>query len=223
MEIRYTSQLTNSNGIKAAVFGGSGVGKTRLLATAPDPMILSAEEGLLSLRKEKVPFIDVSNYKDLTEAYLWIMRSNEARKYATFGLDSLSEIAEVVLAEEKKKTNDPRKAYGEMQQQMYALIRNFRDIPNKHVVMIAKEMLVEVSPNCKQAQPIMPSEKLQAQVPYFFDLVLHLYVGTDPSNGSRFTALHTQSSANWQAKDRSGTLDPIEYPNLSNIFKKAAA
>jgi hypothetical protein len=140
----------------------------------------------------------------------------------TFGIDSLSEIAEVVLAEELKKTPDPRKAYGETQQQMYRLVRNFRDIAGKHVVMVAKEMFIEIG-TTKCATPLMPSEKLQQQVPYFFDLVLHMYVGNDPSTGKRYTGLHTQSNLNWMAKDRSGTLDPIEYPDLSNVFKKAVA
>jgi hypothetical protein len=88
--------------------------------------------------------------------------------------------------------------------------------------MIAKEFLSE-SGLVKCANPIMPSEKLQAQLPYFFDLVLHMFVGNNPSNGERYTAIHTSSTATWQAKDRSGNLDAIEYPNLAAIFTKAAA
>lgn len=221
MQIEYTSNIRPSDGVKAVVFGGSGVGKTRLCATAPNPLIFSAEHGLLSLRKEKVPYIEIDTYKKLWEAAKWT-QSTEAKKYGTFCLDSLSEIAEVVLGEEMKKTADPRKAYGNTQQEMYNLIRYFRGLENKNVVMIAKEMLVDVG-TAKCAVAIMPSEKLQAQLPYFFDLVLHLYVGVDPSNGQRFTAFHTQSSINWQAKDRSGNLAAIEYPDLTQLFLKACA
>jgi hypothetical protein len=222
MQIQYTNSIKLDYGVKTCLYGASGIGKTRLLATAPDSLVLSAESGLLSLRKEKIPYIDISTYAQLTEAYKWALTSAEARKFKTFGIDSLSEIAEVVLAEELKKTPDPRKAYGETQQQMYRLVRNFRDIAGKHVVMVAKEMFIEIG-TTKCATPLMPSEKLQQQVPYFFDLVLHMYVGNDPSTGKRYTGLHTQSNLNWMAKDRSGTLDPIEYPDLSNVFKKAVA
>lgn len=222
MQVLYSNHIKLNYGVKTCLFGGSGVGKTRLLSTAPNPLILSAEKGMLSLRKEKVAYIDVGNYKSLTEAYQWVMSSGEARKFDTLALDSLSEIAEVVLGEELKKTSDGRRAYGETQQQMYRLIRNFRDIDGKNIVMVAKEMLIDVGLT-KCAAPIMPSEKLQAQTPYFFDLVLHMYVGSDPATGQRFTALHTQSSMQWVAKDRSGTLDPIEYPSLSNVFKKATS
>lgn len=219
MQVQNTSEIKMDYGVKVCLFGESGIGKTRSFATAPNPLILSAESGLLSLRKEKIAYIDISTYKQLIEAYQWVMQSQEAKKYQTLGLDSLSEIAETVLGEELKKSNDPRRAYGEMQQQMYRLIRNFRDIQGKHVVMVAKQMLVDVGLT-KCAAALMPSEKLQAQLPYFFDLVLHMYVGADPTTGKSYTAIHTQSSVNWQAKDRSGTLDAIEYPHLGNIFKK---
>lgn len=222
MQINYTNQIKLDYGVKSCLYGASGIGKTRLQATAPEPIVLSAESGLLSLRKEKIAYIDISNYKALTEAYVWATSSGEAKRFKTIGLDSLSEIAEVVLAHELGKTNDPRRAYGETQQQMYKMIRNFRDIPGKHVVMICKEFFQEVG-LAKCAMPLMPSEKLQLQVPYFFDLVLHMYVGNDPTNGKQYTALHTQSNLNWIAKDRSGTLDAIEYPDLNNVFKKAIA
>jgi AAA domain len=222
MLIQYTNQIKLDYGVKTCLFGASGIGKTRLLSTAPEPIILSGESGLLSLRKERVAYIDISTYAKLIDAYKWVISSQEAQRFKTLGLDSLSEVAEVVLGEELRKSSDPRRAYGETQQQMYKLIRNFRDIAGKHVVMVAKEMFIEIGTS-KCATPLMPSEKLQQQVPYFFDLVLHMYVGNDPTTGKRYTALHTQSNLNWIAKDRSGALDSIEYPDLNNLFKKAIA
>lgn len=222
MQVLNTGSINIKDGVKVCVYGGSGVGKTRLCATAPAPIIFSAENGLLSLRKERVPYIDITNYAALVDAYKWAMTSSEAKRYQTICLDSLSEMAEVVLAKEQSKTNDGRRAYGETQQQMYQLIRNFRDMDNKNVVMICKEMSVPVG-NYKCSVPIMPSEKLQAQVPYFFDLVLHLFVGQNPTTGQSYSAIHTAADAYWQAKDRSGNLDPIEYPNLATIFLKAVA
>jgi AAA domain len=222
MLIQYTNQIKLDYGVKTCLFGASGIGKTRLLSTAPEPIILSGESGLLSLRKERVAYIDISTYAKLIDAYKWVISSQEAQRFKTLGLDSLSEVAEVVLGEELRKSSDPRRAYGETQQQMYKLIRNFRDIAGKHVVMVAKEMFIEIGTS-KCATPLMPSEKLQQQVPYFFDLFLHMYVGDDPTTGKRYTALHTQSNLNWIAKDRSGALDSIEYPDLNNLFKKAIA
>src|ERR1700677_3948753 len=133
MQILNTSSINIKDGVKVCVYGGSGVGKTRLCATAPAPIIFSAENGLLSLRKERIPYIDITNYNGLVDAYKWAMTSSEAKRYQTICLDSLSEIAEVVLAQEQKKTNDGRRAHGETQQQMYQLIRDFRDMGGKNV------------------------------------------------------------------------------------------
>lgn len=221
-KIQYTDRINVSNGIKALVYGPAGIGKTRLLATAPAPFIFSAEKGLLSLRKNRVPYVDVSNYKDLVDAFTWAVSSNETKQYHTFGLDSLSDIAEVVLSYEKTQTKDGRQAYGKMQDAMYPLCRMFRDLPNKHVIMIAKQQIEEMG-MIKKAVPVMPSNNLQAALPYFWDLVLQMFVGIDNSNGQRYTALHTQEDVTWTAKDRSGNLAPIEYADLNYLFQKAAA
>ena len=44
-----TNQAAQLHGVKALVYGPSGAGKTTLCATAPAPIIISAEAGLLSL------------------------------------------------------------------------------------------------------------------------------------------------------------------------------
>jgi hypothetical protein len=220
MQVRSTNQITAADGIKCVIYGRSGTGKTYSLASAPAPFILSAEKGLLSLRKLSVAYTEINTYKELTDAYMWVMQSSEAKKFQTYALDSMSEIAEVVLAEELRKTKDPRKAYGEMQQQMYNLIRNFRDLKGKNVVFIAKQMLIEEGqlPVIQRASPLMPSKALQNATPYFFDLILHMDILKH--DGVNYRVLHTCSSLEWDAKDRSGNLNPIEQPDFSAIFKK---
>ena len=218
--IQSTNQLSASAGVKALVYGASGVGKTSLAITADAPLIFSAEKGLLSLRRFDIPYVDVSSYPELVEAYKWLMGSSEARSIGTLFLDSASEIAEVVLAAELKKTPDPRKAYGNTQQSVYEMFRSFRDIRGKAVVLIAKQITVQDGMNTKQI-PLMPSEKLQAQVPYYWDLVLHMHIGSNTATGQQYRAFHTQDSPNWSAKDRSGNLDPLELPNIHDVFTKA--
>ena len=51
LKIQYTDDPQIFSGVKCVVYGPAGGGKTRLLATAPSPIILSAEKGLLSLKK----------------------------------------------------------------------------------------------------------------------------------------------------------------------------
>ena len=52
---------------------------------------------------------------DLNEAYDYLLNNEEFKSVA---IDSISEIAEVVLNHEKKINKDPRAAYGAMQEQM---------------------------------------------------------------------------------------------------------
>src|ERR1035441_562378 len=109
-----TDKLAAKNGVKILCYGKAGVGKTVLCSTAPRPVILSVEGGTLSLRQVEIPVIVIRNLADLYEAYSWCQNSDEASAFDTVCLDSLSEIAEVVLTTAKGINKDPRKAYGEM-------------------------------------------------------------------------------------------------------------
>lgn len=219
--IQTTDTIKASDGIKTLLYGASGIGKTRTSISSPRPFVLSAEKGLLSLTSNRIPYIDVSTYSALLEAYAYCTKSADfAKNVDTLYLDSLTEIAQVVLAEEKKKTTDARQAYMKMQDSIYALIRNFRDMKGKNVVLIAWEELTETGLN-KKASPVIPSAKLQAAVPYFFDLVLHMHDGFDPPSQTSYQAFHTKSNAMWVAKDRGGKLNELEPCNMLHVFKKA--
>jgi hypothetical protein len=135
-------------------------------------------------------------------------------------LDSITEIAEQVLSNAKLQVKDPRQAYGELIEKMNMLVRSFRDLPGKNVVMLAKQEshLDEVS-KMTMFGPAMPGSKVSQQLPYLFDEVFRLGVGKTP-DGTEYRFLQTQPDLQYEAKDRSGVLDAIEPPNLSHIFNK---
>lgn len=209
-------------GIKTLVYGGAGVGKTRLCATAPTPVIFSAESGLLSLRKFNLPYYEIKSIADLSEAYRWAMGSNEARQFETICIDSISEIAEVILNAERAGTKDPRKAYGEMAMQVMQLLRDFRDMPGRNVYFSAKMgRITDQTTGGILWGPLMPGQQLDQQLPYFTDEVFHL--GNYPQqDGTLLEALRTRPDNQYQAKDRSGALDLWERPHLGYIFDKIA-
>ena len=88
-----TSQFSLAHGVKGLIYGRSGVGKTRLMATLPSPIIISAEGGLLSLRQEKIPAIEIKTLDDLNRAHEYLTGPAGAN-YHSIGVDSISEIAE---------------------------------------------------------------------------------------------------------------------------------
>lgn len=222
MAIRLTTaaQAATLHGVKLLVYGRAGMGKTTLCATAPNPVIISAEAGLLALRHTQIPVIEIRTIDDLMEAYQWATESEEAKNFETICLDSLTEVAEVVLSNAKKSTKDPRQAYGELIERMGVTIRSFRDLSGKHVYMSAKqESIKDDTVGTTMYGPSMPGSRLGGQLPYMFDEVLRLTLGRTP-DGQEYRYLQTRPDFQSDAKDRSGTLDPVEAPDLTVIINK---
>lgn len=218
IDLKRTGGLT-ANGVKILVFGASGAGKTSLIKTLPNPVVLSAEGGLLSIQDADVPYIEIKTMDDLMEAYSWCKESTEANGFQSVALDSISEVAEVVLAYELKNNKDGRAAYGELNTTMQAMIRAFRDLPGKHVYFSAKMEKSQDENGRILFSPSMPGKSLSQNLPYFFDEVLALRVERD-QEGRNVRALMCDTDGLWLAKDRSGKLDAYEAPDLGAIIAK---
>lgn len=219
-KIVYTDQLARTNGVKALVYGRAGTGKTTLCATAPNPFIISAESGLLSLRHVRVPAVEVSTVEEVLNVWRWL-QTPAAAQIQTVCLDSLSEIGEKVLTSEKKGSKDGRMVYGNTNDRVIEMAKSFRDLPGKNVLFTAKEG-VETNPvtGVSRIGPDAPGKSIGPALTYLFDEVFRAEVGRDP-NGATFHYLRCKPDAVSDAKDRSGRLDEIEYnPNLARLFGK---
>lgn len=219
ISIKRTSSA-HANGVKLLVFGAAGAGKTTLIRTLPNPIIISAEAGLLSLVGEDLPYVEVGTMKELHEAFAWLTDSEEARGFESVAIDSISEIAEVVLNHEKKIAKDPRQAYGAMQEQMTDLIRAFRDLP-RNVFMSAKCEKAQDEQGRMLYSPSMPGNKLAQAIPYLVDEVLALRVEKD-AEGNPVRGLMCHPDGLWTAKDRSGRLEAWEAADLGAVIRKIA-
>lgn len=213
-------QAAAIHGIKCLVYGKAGHGKTYLARTAPKPIMLSAESGMLSLRDVDIPVMIIKSVEDLTNAYNWIVTSKEGAEYDTIYIDSISEIGEVVLANAKTQSKDPRAAYGELIEKMMMTIKAFRDISGKHVVMVAKQASVtDAVSGTVTYGPSMPGARLGSELPYLFDEVFQIGIGKTP-DGVEYRYLRTHPDIQSEAKDRSGILDALEPPDLTHVFNK---
>ena len=172
INLKNTKDVT-TNGVKILAYGQAGAGKTRLIPTLPDVIAISAEGGLLSISGSSTPYVEISSIEQLTDVYMWVTSSEEAAQFNSVAIDSISEIAEVVLAHEKATTKDPRQAYGAMGDQMGRLVRQFRDLP-KNIYMTAKLDRVQDEQGRLLNGPGMPGNKTAQQLPYFFDEVFAL-------------------------------------------------
>lgn len=218
ISLKRTGDVSAVN-VRLLVYGEAGSGKTSLIPTLPSPLVLSAEGGLLSIKGADVPFIEIKSMDDLKEAYQWLTESEEAAQFKSVALDSISEIAEVVLTAEKKIAKDPRQAYGALQDQMQMIIRAFRDLPGKHVYFSAKMEKAQDETGRILYAPSMPGNKLAQMLPYHFDELLALRVEKD-AEGVPQRALMCASDGLWSAKDRSGRLDAWEPADLGAVIGK---
>lgn len=216
IKLMNTNDVT-TRGVKVLVYGVSGAGKTTLISTLPNPIVLSAEAGLLSISGSNIPYIEINSIEDLGEAYSWVVEHK--KEYETICLDSISEIGEVVLSSEKKKSKDPRQAYGALQEQMGDLIRAFRDLVGVNVYFSAKAEKTQDDLGRVLYYPSMPGNKMSQQIPYFFDEVLALRFEKD-AEGIIQRGLQCEPDGIWIAKDRSRTLECWEEPNLGSIIEK---
>lgn len=209
---------------KICVYGAAGAGKTTLVASLRGKvLILSAEAGLLSLAGAELDadVVEVQSIETLRAAYAEIKATPDA--YDWIVLDSVSEIAEVLLASEKAKTKDPRAAYGTLQDSMLSIMRSFRDLPCG-VYFSAKMSTTKDEATGRVSYGIgMPGTKLGEQIPYLFDEVFRLVVvDEDDGNGGKVPTRYLMTSTDGKstAKDRSGRLDAYEPADLGAIVAK---
>jgi AAA domain len=152
-----------------------------------------------------------------------LTETQEGREFEAVVIDSISEIGEVLLAEEKSKTKDGRAAYGQTNEEMMRMLRSFRDLSGRHVLFLAKmEKQKDEMTGAVMFSPAMPGQRLGQALPYLTDEVFALRLEKDPE-GNLQRWLQTQPDFQWQAKDRSAALDLYEPPNMGAIIKKILA
>ena len=239
-------EQSSANGVKVLVYGPAGIGKTVLCATLPQPIVfINSESGLLSLRADnltrvfvangmdeatakaraegavKSPVIAVKNGLQLRAAHAWLSDPKNSHLFKSIAWDSASDTAEVILNIAKKTKPDPRQAYGDTAEIISDYFKKFQQISGKHVCITAKMSTLQdgVSGSIING-PDFPGKQLGPSSPYWLDECFVLRSGTDPATQKTFRYLQTQPDQSYTAKDRSGSLDAFEIPDLSALFQK---
>ena len=225
-----TTKNVSSERFVSLVVGPSGIGKTSLARTLPEPhertLIISAESGLLCLSGTDIPVYEInpdSPWESLTTIFEYLSTDEAKVKFKFLFIDSLTEIAQLVLAELKRdpKLGDAKNGFllwGSYSDRMTKIIKVFRDFKPYSVVFTCLTTTEKDGLNLVD-EFSMPGQGVKDALKSYFDLVLHYQVFTD-EEGGKHRKLVTEMEVSRLAKDRSGLLEPYEDADLSAIINK---
>lgn len=218
--LKPASQMAQQNGVKCLMYGCAGTGKTPLIGTCPRPVAVMTEAGALSVRNQNFPCFQAFTGKEIMEFFDWAHRSNETKNYDTIAVDSLSQLAEIILKEELKQNKDGRKAYGEMARAVMHIAETLFFMPKKHIYLISKLVEEKDEKGVMTKRPLFPGNKLTADLPHLFDEFWYIGKQQVPGQPQPVLAIRTKETFGIVARDRSGKLQELEQPHLGNLFNK---
>jgi hypothetical protein len=221
--------------LKCLVFGSSGAGKTTLISTAEEPvLIISFESGLLSIAGKDIDVIDATTddagnllpkgdrINRLKEVYQFLLTEDARAKYKWIAIDSLTELAQNIIEDLHTKFTDRKDGFvmwGEYAKEIKGIIKAFRDLPYYSVIFTALAT-EDKDESARRYYKINVQGKISEELPAYFDEVFYLFVKDNDDGTSTRKLLCKAHAAVPFAKDRSGKLSEFEEPNLTTIAHK---
>lgn len=202
-------------GCKAVIYGPPGSGKTPISNTAPRPVMLACEPGLLSMRGSNIPTWQAFTPELIDEFFKWFFHSNEHKVFDTLIIDSASYMADIYLQQAMKTNKHGLKAYGDMATNTMNHLRPLFHMPYKHTYIICKE---GIENNIKR--PWFPGQQLNIEVPHLYDFILHLAIANVPGEG-QVKAFRCKETIDIIARNRTGNLNEFEPPDFGKLILKA--
>lgn len=216
--------------VKMLLYGCAGIGKTVFASTAPSPLILDCEGGLLSVVDKNVDYISIKQWSDIKDVFMEIVADKIPNE--TIIIDSLTELSKKSMdyllgAVGKGQTSaQSEKILPTMQdwlkniEEVRRLVRAFRDL-QKHIIMtcLIRDEKNEVTGSVSR-KPSVSAKSLADDIVGYFDVVG--YMETDKDNKRWILVQPYKTSQGYfvPAKDRSGKLETFEEPNFTKIVEK---
>jgi len=212
MSVKLSTSKKASQYVNCVIYGNSGIGKTPCAATAPKPVFIDTDGGLLSVSDLDIPSIRVKSIDDMIDAFR-IVSGKKGKKFKTVIIDDLTELIEMEVVRLEDTTSDVWEVYKKTGKFGKKLIRKFKKL-DMNIIFICK-LHEAKDEGLMLRRPSLPGNILPEYLPYAVDEFFALRID---DKGKKF--LQTQNTTKWYAKDRSCTLNPKEKPNMTNIFNK---
>lgn len=221
-KIKYTNDIKNIK-LKILLKGGPGVGKTRLLGTAPNAFIVATEGGLLTLLDKHVPNYEFDSSDkgyvfDTVMALLDdIEQENEVfddegnlmvdfSKVESIGLDSIAKLSELLKMDIDAKagdSNNTQALWGDLRMQMIMIMNRFYQLP-KHLICTVGEAEKHDETTGKKYYTLNMQGSYKDMIEHEFDFVF--WMQKEASRTGETTYYTTGSNMN----GRSGKMRGIE-------------
>lgn len=219
-DLKAAGEFAQNFGCKCIVYGPAGSAKTPIFNTAPRPVLLATEPGLLSMRGSKIPTWEAYTPERINEFFKWFFGSTETKNFDTLGIDSSSQIADTYLLSALKSNKHGLKAYGEMAENTMEHLRTLYYTRYKHTYVIAKEEIKDLDGQTMR-RPYFPGNVLPIAVPHLYDFILRLAKTNVPEAQGEVLAFQCNGSYNVLSRNRTGNLNVYEPPNFSALVNKA--
>lgn len=217
--LKPAADFARQYGVKTLIYGPPGSAKTPSVNTAPRPVLLACEPGMLSMRGSNVPTWEAFTVQKINEFFDWFLNSNENKNFDTLAIDSGSQLADIYLQDALKNNKHGLKAYGDMLDDVMVKLRQIYFLPQKHIYILAKEQTFD-DKGMKSRRPFFPGQQLPIEVPHLFDFVLRLAMHNIPGMGAT-RAYRCNQSLDEAARNRTGNLNEFEPPDFGKLVLKA--
>lgn len=213
------------NFLKMLVYGPSGCGKTVFGSTAPKPLFINAESGMLSVKDKQIDSYPVETFADVTDVYLYLHTDPAAKKYETVVLDSITEIQKksmdsILAAAGRAKATIGD--WGDNIEQIRKVCRAFRDLKKNVIVIALDSYEKDEATGIFMHQPALQGKSLPQEVMGFFDVVGYMVTEERPIEGKKekeiVRAVRVQPTNGIYCKDRSGKLPIFNKPNFTEML-----
>jgi AAA domain len=217
--LRPARDFAQNFGVKAVIYGPAGSGKTPVINTAPRPLLLACEPGLLSMRTSSVPTFVGSTPELIDEFFKWFFESSETKNFDTLAVDSTSHMAEIYLQKALRTNKHGLQAYGEMATNTLKHLRTLYFTQYKHTYLIAKQEIINEN-GLTTRRPYYAGRQLPVELPHMYDQILHLDIHSVPGMG-QIKSFQCAQTLDVMARDRTGQLAEFEPPDFGRIVAKA--
>ena len=173
MQIKNAQDTTNAK-MSYLIFGKSKTGKTRLTTSLPadKTLLINVENNLASISGAPINFVDTLEWPAFMEALIWLegLPKDQLPKWVV--IDSITELAKVLLKLELSLTKDGRQAYGEIGNKIPDVIRRLKALPLNLVCLAQQGYIKDEHEGNVFFSAVMPGKTLEQSLPYMFDAVL---------------------------------------------------